>query len=109
MKKQIFKGGRLENKDWFENEDELDTTIFNIYNDSDVFHPSITTIRHVISGNLSVLMSRLFVLKQHSLEPKVHGLFLDVFSNSVEIICEKGTIFFTYLFRFFFNYERIAI
>uniref|UniRef100_A0A336M0W3 CSON009771 protein n=1 Tax=Culicoides sonorensis TaxID=179676 RepID=A0A336M0W3_CULSO len=83
-------GGRLENRDWFENEDVQDTLIFNLYNVSVFFQPSISTIKRIIRGQLSTILSRMYVKQQNIYVEHVHGLSLDVFSSPVEIICEKG-------------------
>lgn len=62
------------------------------YNHTEGFRPSNTTIRQIFSPSgdeMSVLMSRLFV-KTNKYRKGVHGVEQDVFSNPVEIICERG-------------------
>lgn len=85
-------GGRLENLDWFENgDDDEDSKVFARYNDSERFRPSDNTMKQIIlePGGMSVLMSRLFV-KTNKYRKGLYGVQPDVFSNPVEIICERG-------------------
>lgn len=81
----------MENLDWFENDGELDKEIFHEFNASIEFQPSTNTIESIIQGKIAVLMSRNYVRKS-ALRDKVHGFSRNVFSNPVEIICERGKV-----------------
>lgn len=83
-------GGRLENRDWFENDGEQDTLVVSLYNISESFQPSVSTLKRIIRGKLSALLSRMYVTRQNRYEDHVHGLSLNVFSSPVQIVCEKG-------------------
>lgn len=52
-------GGRLETMDWFDNEDEDDQIIFEGYNHSLNFEPSLETMRDVMNNEKVVLLSRM--------------------------------------------------
>lgn len=86
-------GGRLENQDWFENDDTQDMLVHDLYNTSEAFQPSVSTLKRIIRGKLSALLPRMYVARQHMYEIHVHGMSLNVFSSPVQIICEKGTKF----------------
>lgn len=84
-------GGRLENQDWYENDGDQDREVFGLYNTTEAFQPSISTLKRIIRGKLSALLSRMYVKRQHMYEDHVHGMSQNVFSSPVQIICEKGT------------------
>lgn len=81
----------MESRDWFENEGEQDTVVLSLYNITEAFQPSVSTLKQIIRGKLSTLLPRMYVAGQNTYESHVHGVSLNVFSSSVQIICEKGT------------------
>lgn len=87
----FFVGGRLEFRDWFENDNEQDKIILSLYNTSESFQPSLDTLKRIMRGKLSSLLSRMYVARQDDYDEYVHGVSLNVFSSPVEIICEKGS------------------
>lgn len=85
----MYLGGRLENADWFDNSDDDDKLIFDRFNTTANFQPSAHAIQLIVDNKEVVLMSRSYVRKNKR-RNELHGFTLDVFSNPVEIICERG-------------------
>ncbi|CAO1435968.1 unnamed protein product [Diamesa serratosioi] len=82
-------GGRLEAMDWFDNDDEMDQIIFGLFNHSEIFKPSKTSIGRIMKGEETILMSRLYV-KSSKHRNDIFGLSQDMFSNQMEMIVERG-------------------
>lgn len=101
-------GGRLENMDWFENEDVLDEMIYQRYNHSDAFRwvnklkpliplfnlassfrPSTRSLRQIKDGKMTLLISRLYV-RSNKYRNDVFGLTRSMFANPLEMIVERG-------------------
>lgn len=77
--------------------------MFARYNASQRFRPSDNTMKDIIEmGKMSVLMSRLFVMT-NKYRKQLHGVYTDVFTNPVEIICERGKSFSTLMIEKFVN------
>lgn len=89
-------GGRMENLDWFQNGDVIDEIIFERYNHSDDFRPSSKSLHKVSENEMTLLISRLYV-ETNKHRYKVFGLTQSMFSNSLEMIVERG---FPLLHRF---------
>jgi hypothetical protein len=82
-------GGRLENHDWFDNDDELDRAIFLRYNHSEAFRPSLETINQISEGKLALLMSQYYV-NQTTLSKEVFGVSSQMFSSQLEMLAAQG-------------------
>jgi hypothetical protein len=83
-------GGRLENKDWFENDDPIDLEVFERYNTSKEFRPSPEALKRIIKErNLGLLMSQLYV-EQTDYHDDIFGITKEQFSNQLEMLCERG-------------------
>lgn len=82
-------GGRLENMDWFENEDELDGLIFDRYNHTQAFRPSTSSLRSIKGGEIALLISKLYV-RSNKYRNSVHGITQSMFANNIEMIVERG-------------------
>lgn len=89
MDQRLPLGGREEYKDWFSSGTPEDEKISLLYNISDDFLPSGLNLKRVMAGHQAILMSRLFV-KSKKYGHHVYSFKSNVFSNQLEIICEKG-------------------
>lgn len=89
LETDLLIGGRSENVDWFDNEDSLDQEIFKRYNSSEHFHPSPETLSQIANGEMALVISKLYV-KQSKLRNKVFGFTNPLFSNHLEMLCERG-------------------
>lgn len=84
-----YSGGRLETMDWFDNDDEMDQIIFGLYNFSEIFRPSKTSINRIMEGEETILISRLYV-QSNEHRNDIFGLSQDMFANHLEMIVERG-------------------
>lgn len=84
-----YSGGRLETMDWFDNDDEMDQIIFDLYNFSEIFRPSKTSINRIMEGEETILISRLYV-QSNEHRNDIFGLSQDMFANHLEMIVERG-------------------
>ena len=75
--------------DWFDNDDEMDQIIFSLYNHSEIFKPSKTSISRIMDGEETILISRLFV-QSNEHRNDIFGLSQDMFANHLEMIVERG-------------------
>lgn len=75
--------------DWFDNDDEMDQIIFGLYNHSEIFLPSKTSINRIMEGKETILISRLFV-QSNEHRNDIFGLSKDMFANQLEMIVERG-------------------
>ncbi|CAO1435958.1 unnamed protein product [Diamesa serratosioi] len=82
-------GGRLETMDWFDNDDEMDQIIFGLYNHSEIFKPSKTSINRIMEGEETILISRLYV-QSNEHRNDIFGFSQDMFANHLEMIVERG-------------------
>ncbi|KAG5673460.1 hypothetical protein PVAND_003505 [Polypedilum vanderplanki] len=82
-------GGRLENYDWFDNDDELDRAIYLRYNHSEAFRPSPETIRQITEGKMALLISQYYV-EQTEYRNNIFGVSKEMFSNHLEMLAERG-------------------
>ncbi|XP_055857300.1 uncharacterized protein LOC129920117 isoform X2 [Episyrphus balteatus] len=87
-------GGPAENRDWFENPDDIE--IYTGYNDSDNFIPRTHNLGAVLTGERVILANRMFMLRNRNLN-RLYGFPTNVFASSVEIIAKRG---FPFLKRF---------
>lgn len=83
-----FAGGREEYYDWFENDDPEDRILFNLYNYSEIFLPTMENLRDVRDGKRVMLLNRVFVLSK-SLDD-IFPLPSDILVNPLEMITERG-------------------
>ncbi|CRK89246.1 CLUMA_CG003005, isoform A [Clunio marinus] len=89
LESEIPIGGRLENQDWFENDDEFDRMISHRYNYSETFRPSTKSLKRVMKGEQALLISQLYV-RSNKYRNSVFGLSKSIFSNQLEMIFERG-------------------
>lgn len=82
-------GGRLENMDWFDNEDELDEMVFDRYNHTPDFRPSTESLRSIKNGEMALLVSKLYV-RSNQYRNSLHGITRSMFANHLEMIVERG-------------------
>lgn len=82
-------GGRLENMDWFDNDDEVDGMVFDRYNHSTAFRPSTASLRSIKNGEMALLVSKLFV-RSNKYRNDIHGITRSMFANHLEMIVERG-------------------
>ena len=75
--------------DWFDNDDEMDQIIFDLYNFSEIFRPSKTSINRIMEGEETILISRLYV-QSNEHRNDIFGLSQDMFANHLEMIVERG-------------------
>lgn len=75
--------------DWFDNDDEMDQKIFGLYNHSEIFMPSKTSINRIMDGEETILISRLYV-QSNEHRNDIFGLSKDMFANHLEMIVERG-------------------
>ena len=73
-------GGRLENRDWFDNGDELDGMVYERYNYSDEFRPSTESLHEIEDGHMALLISRLYV-GSNKHRNDIFGLSQSMFAN----------------------------
>lgn len=85
----FYSGGRLETMDWFDNDDKMDQVIFGLYNYSEIFMPSKTSINRIMNGEETILISRLYV-QSNEHRNDIFGLSQDIFANQLEMIVERG-------------------
>ena len=69
--------------DWFDNDDEMDQIIFSLYNHSEIFKPSKTSISRIMDGEETILISRLFV-QSNEHRNDIFGLSQDMFANHLD-------------------------
>lgn len=82
-------GGRSENVDWFQNDDDLDMEIHRRYNFTEPFHPSSEALTRIANNEMALVISKLYV-KQTKYRDKVFGFTEPLFSNHLEMLCERG-------------------
>ena len=75
--------------DWFDNDDEMDQKIFGLYNHSEMFKPSKTSIGRIMGGGETILISRLYV-KSNEHHNLIFGLSKNMFANQMEMIVQRG-------------------
>ena len=75
--------------DWFDNDDEMDQIIFGLYNYSEMFKPSKTSIGRIMDGGETILISRLYV-QSNEHRNDIFGLSQDMFANHLEMIVQRG-------------------
>lgn len=81
-------GGREEYYDWFENDNPEDRILFDLYNYSEAFWPSIENLKDVRDGKRVVLLNRIYVLSKTMND--VFAMPGDVLVNPLEMITERG-------------------
>lgn len=80
----------MENKDWFDNDNNpYDKKIFKLYDDDLLsFSPTVENLDAVSKGKRVLLISRIFVLSKSV--HNIYGMPFNVFANPLEMISERG-------------------
>ncbi|XP_017125448.1 uncharacterized protein LOC108144827 [Drosophila elegans] len=86
-------GGHEENRDWFENEDDM--WIFNGYNTSPEFIPQTENLKAVKHGHRCILSNRMYTM-QSALADDLYAFPHNVFSSPLQMIMKAG---FPFLFE----------
>lgn len=81
-------GGREEYYDWFENENPEDRILFELYNYSETFWPSVENLKDVRDGKRVILLNRIYV--QSKTMTDIFAMPGDVQVNPLEMITERG-------------------
>lgn len=89
LETDLLIGGRSENADWFDNDDSLDREIFKQYNLSEEFRPSQESLRRIFNNEVALVASILYV-KQTKYRDKIFAFSRPLFSNHLEMLCERG-------------------
>lgn len=90
----INKGGAEEQRDWFDNEDDL--WIYERYNYSEEFTSTTDNLLAVHRGERILLSSRMFI-GQHPIADSLFAFRSNVFTSSLEMIMKPG---FPLLYKF---------